>query len=76
LRGARSLPISALVKTTFETIKDWFVQRGTKADRMLRAGHIYLEDIIAILQKNEQQSVMCHVERYDRQDSEFVHIVI
>jgi len=41
LRGARSLLIFALVKTTFETIKDWFVQRGTKADCMLRAGHIY-----------------------------------
>jgi len=59
------------VKTTFETIKDWFVQRGIKADCMLRAGHIYPEDITAILRKNEQQSVMCHVERYDSQNSEF-----
>jgi len=71
LRGARSLPISALVKITFETIKNWFVQRGTKADCMLRVGHIYPEDITVILQKNEQQSVMFHVERYDRQNSEF-----
>jgi len=59
------------VKTTFEIIKDWFVQRATKADFMIRAGHIYPEDIITILRKNEQQSVMCHVQRYDRQNSEF-----
>jgi len=63
LRGAQSLPISALVTTTFETIKDWFVQQDTRADCMLRVGHVYLGDIAAILRKNEQQYIMCHVER-------------
>jgi len=33
---------------------------------MLRASHIYPKDIIVILRKNEQQSVMCHVQRYNR----------
>jgi len=32
---------------------------------------IYPEDITVILRKNEQQSIMCHVERYDRQSSKF-----
>jgi len=27
---------------------------------MLRAGHIYPEDITALVQKNEQQYVMCY----------------
>jgi len=38
---------------------------------MLWAGHIYPEDITIILPKNEQQYVMCHVQRYDPQNSEF-----
>ena len=53
LQGARSLPICAIVKTTFERTKDWFVERGTKAECMLRAGHLYPEDITAQLHKNE-----------------------
>ena len=35
---------------------------------MLRVGHQYLEDITALLRKNEQ-FVMCHVESYNRQNS-------
>jgi len=34
LKGARSLPICALVKTTFERTKSWFVERGTKIECM------------------------------------------
>ena len=71
LKGARSLPICAIVKTTFERTKDWFVERGTKAECMLWAGHLYPKDITAQLCKNEQQSAMCIVHRYDRQNSEF-----
>jgi len=71
LSGARSLPVSAPVRTTFETIKDWFVQQATKDDCMIRASHIYPKDITTILRKNEQQFVMCHVQRYVRQNSEF-----
>ena len=71
IKGARSLPICAIVKTTFERTKDWFVERGTKAKCMLRAGHLYSEDITAQLYKNEQQSAMYIVQRCDRQNSEF-----
>jgi len=39
LKRARSLPICALIKATFERIATWFVERGVKADSMLRAGH-------------------------------------
>ena len=71
LKGARSLPICALVKTTFERTKSWFVERGTKIECMLQAGHQYPEDITALLRKNEQQLAMCHVQSYNRQNSEF-----
>jgi len=38
LKGARSLSICALLKITFQNINAWFVERGLKADSMLRAG--------------------------------------
>jgi len=57
--------------TTFERTKSWFVERGTKIECMLRASHQYPEDITALLRKNEQQSAMCHVQSYNRQNPEF-----
>jgi len=39
LRGAQSLPISAIVKTTFQKINSWFVEIGMRTDFMLRAGY-------------------------------------
>jgi len=48
LKGARFLPISALVKTTFEKTKTWFVERAFKIDTMLRACHYYPEDITTL----------------------------
>ena len=39
---------------------------------MLRAFHQYSKDITSFLPKNEQQSAMCHVQRYNRENLEFV----
>jgi len=55
----------------FERTKSWLVERGTKIECMLRAGHQYLEDITALLWKNEQQSAMCDVQSCNRHNSEF-----
>nr|XP_007161351.1 hypothetical protein PHAVU_001G061800g [Phaseolus vulgaris]ESW33345.1 hypothetical protein PHAVU_001G061800g [Phaseolus vulgaris] len=71
LKGARSLSISALVKTTFEKTKTWFVERVFKIDTMLRASHYYSEDITTLLRKNQQDSSMCFVERFNAENSEF-----
>jgi len=38
---------------------------------MLRAKHQFLEDIVVLLRKNEAQSAMYHVQRYDRENSVF-----
>ena len=51
LKRARSLPICALIKATFERTATWFVERGVKADSMLRADHQYIEEINAIIRK-------------------------
>jgi len=61
LEGARSLPIFALVKATFEKTKTWFVEQNFKIDIMLGESHYYLEDIITLLRKNQQDSAMCFV---------------
>jgi len=71
LKGARSLPICALLKTTFQNTNAWFVECGMKANFMLRAGHQYSEDVTALLQQNHQIFAYCHVECYDRDNSKF-----
>ena len=38
---------------------------------MLRVGYLYPKDITTQLHKNEKQSAMCIVQRYDRQNLEF-----
>jgi len=71
LKGARSLPISALVKATFEKTKTWFVERAFKIDTLLRASHYYPKDITTLFRKNQQDSTMCLVERFNVENSEF-----
>ncbi|XP_047179213.1 uncharacterized protein LOC124846045 [Vigna umbellata] len=71
LKGARSLPICALIRTTFERTQSWFVERGLKANSMIQAGHQYPEQIADIIRKNQQQSAYCHVHRYNLENSEF-----
>jgi len=51
LKGARSLPNSTIIKTTFERTKSWFVERGLKTKSMLRSSHQYVEDIATLLKK-------------------------
>jgi len=69
-KGARSSPISSLVKATFEKTKTWFVVRAFKIDSMLRTGHYYPKDITSLLRKNQQDSAMCFVERSNVENSE------
>jgi len=53
LKGARSLPIWALVKTTFQGTNSWFVERGTKAASMIAGGRQFPEDIVTSFRKNQ-----------------------
>nr|XP_007157938.1 hypothetical protein PHAVU_002G110700g [Phaseolus vulgaris]ESW29932.1 hypothetical protein PHAVU_002G110700g [Phaseolus vulgaris] len=47
------------------------VEQATKIQCMLRVEHKFPEDIVALPRKNEAQSAMCHVQRYDRENSIF-----
>jgi len=71
LKGARSLPIWALVKTTFQRKNSRFVERGTKATYMIAGGNQFPEDIATSLRKNQQQSAMCHVQTFSQDNTEF-----
>ena len=71
LKEARSLPIWALVRTTFQRTSLWFVERGTKVTSMIAGGHQFPKDIATSLRKNQQQSVMCHVQRFNQDNTEF-----
>jgi len=65
------LSISALVKTTFEKTKTWFVERAFKIDIMLHTCHYYPENIMTLLRKNQQDSTICFVERFNAENFEF-----
>jgi len=71
LKIARSLPICALIKATFERTATWFVERAVKAYLMLQASHQYPEEINAIIRKNQQQARMYQVHQYSRENNEF-----
>ena len=48
-----SLPIWALVKTTFQRTNSWFVERGMKAASMIAGGRQFPEDIVTSFRKNQ-----------------------
>jgi len=51
LKGARTLPITALVNETFNKINDSFVINGIKIMNMIKAGHRYSEDVYVMMKK-------------------------
>ena len=48
------------------------MERDFNIDIMLHTGHYYLEDITILLRKNQQDSTMCFVERFNGDNFEFV----
>jgi len=38
---------------------------------MIAGGHQFPEDIAASLRKNQQQSVMCHIHKFNQENTEF-----
>ena len=64
LKGARALPICALVNSIFERINLLFVEKGMHARCMLRARHNYPEEVVVMLQENQCHAGMHYVQRY------------
>ncbi|RZB47043.1 hypothetical protein D0Y65_050901 [Glycine soja] len=71
LKGARALPITALVNETFNKINDSFVTNDIKIMNMIKAGHSYSEDVYVMMQENQHIATSHYVRMYGRETGEF-----
>ena len=71
LKGARALPIVALVNETFNKINDSFVTNGIKIMNMINAGHRYSKDVYVMMQENQHIATSHYVRMYVRETGEF-----
>ncbi|XP_061338755.1 uncharacterized protein LOC133285530 [Gastrolobium bilobum] len=65
LRGARNLPISALVKMTFSRLVEYFVKRREGIEKDISQGWIISKKVEAALQKNDELAGTYRVRIYD-----------
>ena len=71
LKGARNLPITALVQSTFFRVLDYFVKRGKEAEERIASGHRYSNDLTIALQSNIEKASAFGVRAYDRMNAIF-----
>ncbi|KAF1858668.1 hypothetical protein Lal_00044701 [Lupinus albus] len=45
LKGSRARPITALVRSTYYRLNSWFVDHRNEAVNMIKAGHVYSEEL-------------------------------
>ncbi|XP_027348091.1 uncharacterized protein LOC113859546 [Abrus precatorius] len=64
-KGARNIPITALVKATYGRLVEYFVKRGEEAISDLQNGNIFCRTVMLQIQKNQQEASSHQVRRYD-----------
>ncbi|KAL5134135.1 hypothetical protein HKD37_03G007364 [Glycine soja] len=62
LKGAQTLPITALVSETFNKINDSFVTNDIKIMNMIKARHRYSEDVYVMMQENQHIATSHYVQ--------------
>ncbi|CAL0324864.1 unnamed protein product [Lupinus luteus] len=67
LKGSRALPITALVKTTYYRLNEWFMHHRNEASNMIRAGHIYCEELTKVLKENQRKATCQLVRTFCRE---------
>ncbi|XP_027342673.1 uncharacterized protein LOC113855290 [Abrus precatorius] len=70
-KGARNLPICALVKATYGRLVEYFVKRGEEAMSDLHNGSMFCRKVMLQIQKNQQEASSHQVRRYDIQRKSF-----
>ncbi|KAL5152188.1 hypothetical protein HKD37_13G038388 [Glycine soja] len=60
LKDCRNIPITTLVKSTYNRCQKYFVDRGRQAQRQLNEGQVYCSKVVKELQKNQEQ-VCSHI---------------
>ncbi|KAH1266228.1 hypothetical protein GmHk_01G001764 [Glycine max] len=71
LKDCRSIPITALVKSTYSRCRKYFVYRGRLAQRQLREGQVYCSKLFTELRKNQEQACSHIVRVYDIHSTRF-----
>ncbi|RYQ89461.1 hypothetical protein Ahy_B09g096091 isoform B [Arachis hypogaea] len=63
LKGARNLPITALVKATFYRLNELFTRKRAEAEARINAGHVFSELVTTKLHANQLASGNIQVDR-------------
>ncbi|XP_016173260.1 uncharacterized protein LOC107615736 [Arachis ipaensis] len=71
LKGARNLPITALVKATFYRLNELFTRKRAEAEAWITAGHVFSEHVTAKLHANQLASGKIQVNFFDRKNEVF-----
>ncbi|XP_057425602.1 uncharacterized protein LOC130718966 [Lotus japonicus] len=70
-KGARNMPITALVKCTYARLVDYFVQRGIAARDQLAARQVYCNKVMVALAKNHEKACAHIVRTYNVERTRF-----
>ncbi|XP_016186337.1 uncharacterized protein LOC107628046 [Arachis ipaensis] len=71
LKGARNLPITALVKATFYRLNELFTRKRAEAEARINAGHVFSDVVTSKLHANQLASGNIQVSCFDRQNEVF-----
>ncbi|XP_016185506.1 uncharacterized protein LOC107627166 [Arachis ipaensis] len=71
LKGARNLPITALVKATFYRLNELYTRKRAKAEARINAGHVFTEHVTSKIHANQLASGNIQVNYFDRQNEVF-----
>ncbi|XP_057755362.1 uncharacterized protein LOC130974504 [Arachis stenosperma] len=71
LKGARNLPITALVKATFYRLNELFTRKRAEAEDRINAGHVFSEHVTSKLHANQLALGNIQVNCFDRQNEVF-----
>ncbi|RYR52810.1 hypothetical protein Ahy_A06g027678 [Arachis hypogaea] len=71
LKGARNLPITALVKATFYRLNELFTRKRVKAEARISAGHVFFDVVTSKLHANQLASGNIQVSCFDRLNEVF-----
>ncbi|XP_061360917.1 uncharacterized protein LOC133304866 [Gastrolobium bilobum] len=71
LKGARNMPITALVKHTYSRLVAYFVERGTNALAQLQSAHRHSKHVVELVKKNQVDATGHHVRAYNVEHTVF-----
>ncbi|XP_029147545.1 uncharacterized protein [Arachis hypogaea] len=71
LKGARNIPVTALVKATFHRLNELFTRKRAEAEARINAGHVFSDMVTSKLHANQRASGNIQVSYFDREHEVF-----